>query len=192
MVVSKKETLLLVAKELFGQYGYAETTFKKISERAGVALGLLTHHYGNKEKLYLAAGLDVLDDFIANLARASSNTCTGYEGALAFCKAYLAYSEEPNSNWLVLVRCSPYSDMKTFSDREMMFSKFREVLKLLESQINRGLEDSSIRPVPIAETAKLILAFMVGVNRTKVFTPYFTPTLHGEAIAFVGRTLRVE
>ena len=48
--MTKKEALLKAAKELFGECGYTETTFKKISERAGVALGLLTHHYGNKEK----------------------------------------------------------------------------------------------------------------------------------------------
>lgn len=53
---SKKEALLQAAKELFGECGYVETTFKKISDRAGVALGLLTHHYGNKEKLFLASG----------------------------------------------------------------------------------------------------------------------------------------
>lgn len=34
---NKKEALLQAAKELFGEYGYVETTFKKISERAGVA-----------------------------------------------------------------------------------------------------------------------------------------------------------
>ena len=48
MAMTKKEALLKAAKELFGECGYTETTFKKISERAGVALGLLTHHYGNK------------------------------------------------------------------------------------------------------------------------------------------------
>lgn len=48
-----------------------ETTFKKISDRAGVALGLLTHHYGNKEKLFLASGLDVLEHFLVKLRQAT-------------------------------------------------------------------------------------------------------------------------
>ena len=68
--MTKKEALLKAAKELFGECGYTETTFKKISERAGVALGLLTHHYGNKEKLFLAAGMDVLERFHEVLQRA--------------------------------------------------------------------------------------------------------------------------
>ena len=68
---TRKAALLQAAKELFGEYGYAETTFKKISERAGVALGLLTHHYGNKEKLFLACGLDVLNRFQEKLEAAT-------------------------------------------------------------------------------------------------------------------------
>lgn len=35
MAMTKKEALLKAAKELFGECGYTETTFKKISERAG-------------------------------------------------------------------------------------------------------------------------------------------------------------
>lgn len=81
MTMTKKEALLKAAKELFGEYGYTETTFKKISERAGVALGLLTHHYGNKEKLFLAAGMDVLErlyefcSWRATKARMAARAC---------------------------------------------------------------------------------------------------------------------
>ena len=118
MSMTKKEALLKAAKELFGECGYTETTFKKISERAGVALGLLTHHYGNKEKLFLAAGMDVLENFLEVLQKACEEGKDGRESVLNFCRAYLDFSIDPNSNWLVLVRCSPYSDMKTTDDRD--------------------------------------------------------------------------
>ena len=118
---------------------------QEISERAGVALGLLTHHYGNKEKLFLAAGMDVLERFHDVLQRACDEGKNGRESVLNFCKAYLDFSIDPDSNWLVLVRCSPYSDMKTSDDRELMFEKFNEIHKLLEQQLWRGIEDGSIR-----------------------------------------------
>ena len=104
---TRKAALLQAAKELFGEYGYAETTFKKISERAGVALGLLTHHYGNKEKLFLACGLDVLNRFQEKLEAATEAAPDGFSAVMAFCRTYLEYSVDPTSNWLVLVRCSP-------------------------------------------------------------------------------------
>ncbi len=186
---TKKDALLQAAKELFGEYGYVETTFKKISERAGVALGLLTHHYGNKEKLFLAAGLDVLDHFLAVLRASTQKTDTGYDGVLNFCRAYLDFSIDKTSNWLVLVRCSPYSDMKTKTDRDMMTEMFQQVPKVLEAELLRGMEDGSVRRLDAADTAQVIIALMVGVNRTRVLTPYAPPTLYGEAINFVARAI---
>ena len=187
--MTKKEALLKAAKELFGEYGYAETTFKKISERAGVALGLLTHHDGNKEKLFLAAGLDVLENFLVVLQDACDKGADGREGVLNFCKAYLEFSVDPESNWLVLVRCSPYSDMKTSDDRNLMFQKFNEVHQLLEQQLWRGIEDGSIRELLVRETVQTIMSLVVGVNRTQVLTPYAPPHLYREAIEFVARSI---
>ncbi len=190
MSANKKELLLQAAKELFGQYGYADTTFKKISTRAGVALGLLTHHYGNKEKLFLTAGLDVLENFLTKLRAACAEGKTGYESVEKFCKSYLEFSIDPGSNWLVLVRCSPYSDMKTTADRDIMISEFIKVPQELEREIRRGMEDGSIRELPVHETAQIILALMVGSNRTRTLTPYAPPRLYDEVITFIERSIR--
>ncbi len=191
MTTTKKEALLEAAKELFGEYGYADTTFKKISERAGVALGLLTHHYGNKEKLFLAAGLDVLDNFLIELRNAVAPTDNGHDAVIAFATAYLNYSITPNSNWMVLVRCSPYSDMKTKTDRDVMYEKFNLVSRLLEQQITRGIADGTIKPISAHETAQTIIALMVGVNRTRLLTPYAPPQLYEEAVEFISRSIKL-
>ena len=190
--LTKKEALLQAAKELFGEYGFAETTFKKISDRAGVALGLLTHHYGNKEKLFFAAGMDVLENFINVLQQATSEAEDGRNGVLNFCRTYLAFSIDPNTHWLVLVRCSPYSDMKTSEDRDIMLRKFGEVHHLLEIQLKRGLEDGSITTLDPTSTAQVITGLMVGANRTRVLTPYTVGSsqdFYTETLAFVDRAI---
>ncbi len=192
MQQTKKDALLTAAKELFGEYGYVETTFKKISEKAGVALGLLTHHYGNKEKLFLAAALDVLDNFLAALREATAKGDTGYDSVMNFCKAYLDFSIDKNSNWLVLVRCSPYSDMKTTADRDHMTKSFEQVYKELEKHLQRGIDDGSIGKLNSAETAQVIISLMVGVNRTRVLTPYAGDSLYTEALSFVERAIAVK
>ena len=191
VAMTKKEALLQAAKELFGEYGFTETTFKKISDRAGVALGLLTHHYGNKEKLFLAAGLDVLDRFLTVLRAAVADAPTGREGVLHFCRAYLDFSVDPGSNWLVLVRCSPYSDMKVNEDRDIMLRKFAEVHNVLEAELQRGMEDGSLPTLAAAATAQVIVSLMVGANRTRVLTPYAytVPHLYEETLRFVERAL---
>lgn len=185
MNTNKKAALLQAAKELFGEYGYAETTFKKISERAHVALGLLTHHYGTKEKLFLAAGLDVLEHFLAYLRDGIQGATNGYDAVLRFCRAYLDFSIDADSHWLVLVRCSPYSDMKTKTDRDIMDSMFSEVPLLLESLIERGISDGSIIKSDSKALAQVIIALMVGANRTQVLTPYAAPSLYEDVLHFV-------
>ncbi|MGE9986224.1 TetR/AcrR family transcriptional regulator [Desulfovibrio sp. SGI.169] len=187
---SKKEALLQAAKELFGECGYVETTFKKISDRAGVALGLLTHHYGNKEKLFLASGLDVLEHFLIKLREATAGATTGFDAVMRYCKAYLDFSIDKDSNWLVLVRCSPYSDMKTKTDRDLMDSMFSQVHQLLETLIARGVSDGSLVKVDSKATAQIIISLMVGANRTQVLTPYALPTLYSDVLDFVARAIK--
>ena len=187
---SKKAALLQAAKELFGEYGYAETTFKKISDRAGVALGLLTHHYGNKEKLFLASGLDVLEQFLSHLKAAVSGAPTGYDAVMRFCRAYLEFSIDPGSNWLVLVRCSPYSDMKTKTDRDLMDSRFARIHELLAGLIIRGVEDRSLVALDADSTAQVVISLLVGANRSRVLTPYASQGLYEETLDFVSRSIR--
>ncbi|GFM33923.1 TetR/AcrR family transcriptional regulator [Desulfovibrio subterraneus] len=191
MTMTKKDALLLAAKELFGEYGYAETTFKKISERAGVALGLLTHHYGNKEKLFLAAGLDVLDNFLIHLREACARGENGYESVVNFSREYLEFSIQKDSYFMVLVRCSPYSDMKTKTDRDTMYEKFNQVPRELEYHVRRGIEDGSIKKdLPPHETATAIQCNLVGAIRTKLLTPYAPPSLYDEMVRFISRSIK--
>lgn len=189
---NRKDALLQAAKELFGEYGYSETTFKKISERAGVALGLLTHHYGNKEKLFLASGLDVLERFEIFLTEAVAPATSGMDGVMRFCQAYLDFSIDKSSNWLVLVRCSPYSDMKTGADRDLMDSRFTRIHEILVEQLNRGMADGSLNCKDATVTAQVIISMLVGVNRTRVLTPYAPQNLYEEATAFVAQAIKPE
>ncbi len=182
--------MLQAAKELFGECGYVETTFKKISDRAGVALGLLTHHYGNKEKLFLASGLDVLEHFLIKLREATADADSGFDAVMRYCKAYLDFSIDKDSNWLVLVRCSPYSDMKTKTDRDLMDSMFAQVHQLLETLIARGVSDGSLAKVDNKATAQILISLMVGANRTRVLTPYALPTLYSDVLDFVARAIK--
>lgn len=187
--MSKKDALLLAAKELFGQHGYNGTTFKLISERAGVALGLLTHHYGNKEKLFLTAGLDVLERMLDRLREAVAGAGDGLEAVQRFCGAYLEFSLDPGEHFLVLVRCSPYSDVNTREDREVMMQKFEAVPAILEACVRRGVEDGSILPLPPRETAGAVQCNLVGAVRTRLLTPYSAPSLYDDVLAFITRSL---
>lgn len=55
--------LLVAARELFAESGFDEITVAAIARRAGVAHGLLFHHFGSKQGLYRA----VLDEVVAEM-----------------------------------------------------------------------------------------------------------------------------
>ena len=109
---------------------------------------------------------------------------------MRFCKAYLDFSIDKDSNWLVLVRCSPYSDMKTKTDRDIMDSMFSQVHQELEKVIVRGIEDGSLVTVDSNSTAQVIISLMVGANRTRVLTPYAMPSLYKDVLDFVARSIK--
>ncbi|MEU5878890.1 helix-turn-helix domain-containing protein [Spirillospora sp. NPDC047279] len=50
----RRELLLRAAADLFAERAYDEVTTTEIARRAGVAYGLIAHHFGNKRGLYLA------------------------------------------------------------------------------------------------------------------------------------------
>ena len=54
----RRERILRAAQELFAERGFDGTPAEAIAARAGVAKGLIFHHFGSKEKLYLAAVAD--------------------------------------------------------------------------------------------------------------------------------------
>jgi len=51
MSTDKKEKILVTALELFVKNGIDATSTAKIAKAAGVASGLIFHHFGNKERL---------------------------------------------------------------------------------------------------------------------------------------------
>ena len=58
-----REDILNAAIDVFGKVGYAAASTNEIVKRAKVSKGLLFHHFTNKEKLYTACQLHVIDQY---------------------------------------------------------------------------------------------------------------------------------
>lgn len=75
-----RDQLIVAARELFAERGYDAATTREIAARAGVDPGMIRHHFGSKENLFLqslegAGGIvdrlqDVLDGPVEGLAEA--------------------------------------------------------------------------------------------------------------------------
>ena len=182
---TKKELLLKAAKELFSEHGYSETTFKKISDRAGVALGLLTHHFGNKEKLFLTAGLDVLHELILTIKTNLQGVPNGLEAVRIFANTYFDFARNPRQDFMVLVRCSPFSDLKTTEDKEFMIRTFSELYDVLRECVELGVKDGTIRPVDPKRASVVVFCNLVGGIRHGLLTPNVDDNPDDDIVEFV-------
>lgn len=63
-VVDRRQVLIDTARKLFAQRPYDQVTTSEIAKKAGVAYGLIAHHFENKRGLYLA----VMNDIAAEIA----------------------------------------------------------------------------------------------------------------------------
>jgi AcrR family transcriptional regulator len=188
--VSKRDEILAAAQALFAEYGYAGTTMRMIAERAGVAFGLVSHYFGNKEKLFLVAGHEMIDAMLLGIRRDMEAANNGLQAVDIFVNSYLSYTLANRATFPTLIRCSPFSDDNPHLDRQKIGVKFKELIREIEVNLERGIADGTIVQVPVKDCALMIYAAMVGAVRTVFLSPFGEPGLFEETRRFIQRSLR--
>ncbi len=188
--MSKRDEILSAAQALFAEYGYAGTTMRMIAQRAGVAFGLVSHYFGNKEKLFLVAGHEMIDAMLALIRRDMERAGNGLEAVDIFVASYLSYTLANRATFPTLIRCSPFSDDNPHLDRKKIGAKFQELIEEIEVILARGMADGTIAEVPVRDCALMIYAAMVGAVRTVFLSPFGDPGLFDETRRFILRSLR--
>lgn len=61
---SKKQKILNASLEEFSEYGYEKANTDRISSKAGVSKGLIFHHFGSKENLFIITINKCIDDIL--------------------------------------------------------------------------------------------------------------------------------
>jgi AcrR family transcriptional regulator len=185
----KRECILRAAQMLFGRHGYAATTMKMISELAGVGFGLAAHHFGNKERLFMAAGQDMVDQLLAEVTARADAQATGLEAVEAFLRRYLDFTLDHRETFPILLRWSPFTEVAAKVDRQAIADKFGEIIEAMRQRVARGVADRSIRELEPEATAFALYALVVGAVRTRIIAPYDPPRLYAETIDFAVRSL---
>jgi AcrR family transcriptional regulator len=188
--MTSQEKILTAAQELFGEFGFAETTFKRIADKAGVAPGLITHHFGTKEKLFAAASLNVLTSLRDRAMAAAEAESSGLEAVVAYVSTYLKESERPGAHFPILVQCSPYGDVKSGLDKADIVRTFEELIHELARCLIRGMKDGSVVECESAtRTADVIFSTLVGTVRTKLLAPFCNEGFYQAVLNFIRRAV---
>ncbi|QGY40188.1 TetR family transcriptional regulator [Pseudodesulfovibrio cashew] len=187
--MTKKEAILRAAQEAFGELGFSNATVKDVAGRADVSFGLVSHYFGNKQELFLAAGFDMADRIITRLIEATKDAKTGMEAICNYMSAYFEFTEEHRKRFSVLLRCSPFSHMEVGVDAAKVAEKFSFFIEELKRCVNMGIADGSIRDLPVEKTALIIYGNIVGSVRTSLLTPYDSEGIFEETIRHVARSI---
>lgn len=188
-MASKRDEILTAAQELFAEYGYAGTTMRMIAEKAGVAFGLVSHYFGNKENLFLVAGHEMIDAMLVAIREDIAVARNGLEAVDIFVMSYLRFTQTHRATFPTLIRCSPFSDDNPHLDRQKIAAKFSELIREIEINLERGIADGSITSLPVRDSAHMIYAAIVGAVRTVFLTPFGNPGLFEEARRFISRSI---
>ncbi len=65
-----KEVVTAAAREVFAERGFAGTSLALISERSGISVGLILHHFGSKRNLYHVVLESLAREYGAAIAQA--------------------------------------------------------------------------------------------------------------------------
>jgi AcrR family transcriptional regulator len=188
--MTKKEAILRAAQEAFGQLGFSATTVKDVAGRAQVSFGLVSHYFGSKQDLFLAAGFDMADRLYGRLEEAVTGDMTGLAAIENYMSTYFDFTQRHRNRFPILLRCSPFSHMEPSVDVTRVAAKFRHFIDILARCVSCGIADGSIRALPVEDTALIIYGNIIGSVRTTLLTPFGSEELCEETIRHVVRSLQ--
>ncbi|MCK9798501.1 TetR/AcrR family transcriptional regulator [Pseudomonas sp. MAFF 302030] len=97
-----RATLLVIARKVFSDRGYADTSMDDLTAQANLTRGALYHHFGDKKGL-LAAAVEQIDAEMDERLQAISDAADDeWDGFRSRCRAYLEMALEPEIQRIVL------------------------------------------------------------------------------------------
>ncbi|QUR69509.1 TetR/AcrR family transcriptional regulator [Mycobacterium spongiae] len=144
-----REALILAARKLWGQRGYAEVGTPEIAKDAGVTRGAMYHQFADKAALFRDVVEAVEQDVMARLATlvAAAGATTPAEAIRAAVDAWLEVSGEPEVRQLILLDAPAVIGWAGFRDVAQRYS-LGMTEQLITEAIRAGqLADQPVRPL---------------------------------------------
>lgn len=150
-----KAALISVARKLFAEKGYADTSTEEIVQGAGVTRGALYHHFRDKEDLFEATFEQVETEVTQRLMLASAQGAAGgdqWQGLLAGVRAFLEECRVPEVQQIVLLDAPSVLGWQRWREIEAKYG-FGLVKTALQGAMDSGL----IARQPVDPLAHMLL-----------------------------------
>jgi AcrR family transcriptional regulator len=144
-----KEVVLQVAIEVFAAEGFPGADVQVIADRAGVGKGTVYRHFGDKEKLFLAAAghaMEQLSRFIKREVRVRRGVTSYLRDTAEACARY--YSAHPEAVEMIVQERALFRG----AIRPTHLLRRAEGQHPVEDELRRGIDRGELRPVDVHAT----------------------------------------
>jgi len=146
--VETRDALVVAARELFGERGYAATSTGEIVERAGVTKGALYHHFADKEQLFRAVFEQVQRE-VSDAAVAQFNERDPWEALLVGCRLWVEAHAPADVRQIALIDARVVLGVEGAREIETKFT-IVALRAALRKVMNAGIiERKPLRPLSI-------------------------------------------
>ena len=158
---ARPQELLDAALALFVEKGFAATRAEEVAQHAGVSKGTLYLYYPSKEELFKAVVRQRLSSLIAEGAELAQQ----FEGPSADLLAKLLHTwwERLGNTPAAGIHKIVVAEVRNFPELAQFYTD--EVIvpadRLFCSCIQRGIDRGEFRPMPLHETAQVLIAPMI-------------------------------
>lgn len=188
--MSRKETLLQTATELFAEKGYNGTSTSEIVGKAGVAHGTLFYHFKNKEGMLLAILENILNEYLDDMEGIAEAHLDGLKAVEALIRSSVHFRQTRALELLVLMRDFPADLIRPDSPQMQLIVRFFARLhELFKNCLERGQKDGTIRQLSAEKYAHILLGLLSGMDRHVLLAPLPVPELTEEVIEFCRQAL---
>lgn len=147
-----RAALVGVARDLFGEKGFAAVSIEEIVQGARVTKGALYHHFDDKQALFRAV-LEAIESELADRMRVAAHAETHrWEQLRAACYAYLDACLERDVQRIVVLDAASVLGWHAWCEIDKRYG-----LGVLRERFDAALEAGLIDPQPVESVAQLVL-----------------------------------
>lgn len=149
-----REALIVAARRLWGERGYAEVGTPEIATTAGVTRGAMYHQFADKAALFLAVVEVVEQDVMDRMAAmvASSGATSPADAIRAAVDAWLEVSGDPEVRQLVLLDAPSVLGWAGFRDVAQRYS-----LGMTEQLLSEAIKAGQLARQPVRSLAHVLI-----------------------------------
>lgn len=190
MRVSRKESIIAAALELFAARGYEATSTAELARVAGVSEGTIFHHFKTKDGVLIHILKDMMDRYLEAMELNLPQAQSGLGAIEDLIRFHFNFIDEHSRESLLIFRDVPSHFLKPdFPARAFIVAQVSRFLQFIRKSVERGKLDGTIRDVPVEQTVFIIRGLLAGLTRQKLLGPIEVPDLSEELIEFCSRSL---